>query len=81
MPLDPARLWKLDVAAQVAGVTVDLLASAITNADLPGVTIVTLGPKRVRYVRAEPFIAWLDGLSQAPSPAPTVDACADLLKD
>jgi hypothetical protein len=53
-----------------------LLASAIQHGDIPGVEIVTLGPRKVRFVRAEPFLAWLEG--RPVSLAPAAD-CADLL--
>lgn len=76
MPLDPARLWNFAAAAQLAGITPELLASAIQHGDIPGVEIVTLGPRKVRFVRAEPFLAWLEG---RPFSLTTAADCADLL--
>ena len=76
MPLDPARLWNFAAAAQLAGITPELLASAIQHGDVPGVEIVTLGPRKVRFVRAEPFLAWLEGRPVSLTPAAD---CADLL--
>jgi len=80
MDLDPARLWKFDAAAQLAGVSPELLASAIAHGDLPGVAVVSLGPRKVRFVRAAPFLAWLDGRPVVwPRSTPAVDLCVDLL--
>ena len=59
--LDPKRLWKLDAAAQLAGLTTELLASAIAHGDIPDVELVELGPRKIRHVRAEPFLNWLEG--------------------
>ena len=77
MPLDPARLWNFAAAAHLAGITPELLASAIQHGDIPGVEIVTLGPRKVRFVRAEPFLAWIEGRPLLLNPV--LDPCVDLL--
>lgn len=81
MALDPSRLWTLNSAARLAGVTAELLASAIAHGDVPGVEIISLGPKKIRYVRAEPFLAWIEGPDPVPPTPAAFDPIADLLKD
>ena len=74
-PLRP--LYSLDAAATVAGLTPEILQSAIQNGDLPGVRVLRLGPRKLRYVRSRPFTAWLEGQDAPADPGPDADKAAE----
>ncbi|RJG00342.1 hypothetical protein [Noviherbaspirillum sedimenti] len=74
-PLRP--LYSLESAAKVAGVSAKLLASAIENGDIPGVRILHLGPRRLRYVYSRPVLAWLEGQEPPPDKGVEADRAAE----
>lgn len=76
--LSEFRLWPIQGAANVAGLSVELLLSGIEAGDIP-VALVTLGPARRRFVRGAQMVAWLDGRAPSTFPSPAVDSCVDLL--
>ena len=76
--IPPSRpLYSLDAAAVAAGLTVKLLLSAIENGDIPGVRILQLGPRKMRYIRSHPFAAWLEGADAPADPGPAADHAAE----
>jgi len=54
-------LLSMSKAAKICGLSVDMLKSAIENGDVPGVQILSLGPRKLQFVRSRPFILWLEG--------------------
>lgn len=62
-PVNPLTLWRLSACASMAGLTPDVLESAIREGDqIPGTSIVELGPRGLKHVRrADIFYAWLKG--------------------
>ncbi len=70
-------LYSLNAAANVSGLTVKMLKSAIENGDVPGVRILHLGPGKLCFVRSRPFIAWLEGYPAPPDPGAAADAAAE----
>lgn len=74
-PLRP--LWPFDTAARAVGLTPELLESAIKNGDIPGVRILHLGPRRIRYIRSKPFAAWIDGIEPPADQGEAADHAAE----
>lgn len=62
-PVNPLALWRLSACASMAGLTPDVLESAIREGDqIPGTSIVELGPRGLKHIRgAAIFYAWLKG--------------------
>lgn len=74
----PARpLYPLAAAANAAGLTPDLLQSAIERGDLPGVRVLKLGPRNKCYVRSHHFLAWLEGVEPPAAPGADADKAAE----
>ena len=74
--LSEFRLWPIQGAAEIAGLSVELLLSGIQSGVIP-VALITIGPARRRYVRGAQMVAFLEGRNAVP---PTHTApCADLL--
>jgi len=77
-PTPPKRpLYSLASAAKVSGLSVDLLRSAIENGDVPGVRVLSLGPRKLSFVRSLPFLAWLEGYPAPADKGPEADAAAE----
>lgn len=60
----------------MAGVSPKLLNSAIENGDIPGVRVLSLGPRNLRHVRSLPFLSWLEGVDPPKDPGEQADADA-----
>lgn len=78
-PLRP--LYSLNGAAAIAGITPEILTTAIQHGDIPGVRILQLGPRKLRYVRSHPFIAWLEGVEPPTDRGPDADRAAEIAVD
>ncbi len=77
-PYTPMRpLYSLSSAAQLSGLSVEMLKASIDNGDIPGVRILHLGPHKRCFVRSRPFIAWLEGYPAPTDPGPEADAAAE----
>ena len=70
-------LYRLEAAAALAGIKVDLLASSIENGDIPGVRVLHLGPRRLRHVRSVEFLCWINGEELPADKGPEADATAE----
>lgn len=61
-PVSPAVLWRLSACARMAGVSPSVLAATIREDQIPGCSVVELGPRRIRHIRRpDVFYAWLSG--------------------
>ena len=70
-------LYGLNAAAACAGLSPEVLTSAIAHGDLPGVRVLSLGPRKLRFIRSKPFLAWLDGREPPDDAGPDADDAAE----
>lgn len=63
------KLWPIEAAATLAGMTPNLFSKGIERGEIP-VTIVRVGERQQRFVRAAELNAWLEPQSRPAPHAP-----------
>jgi len=79
-PVNPEALWRLATAASAARLSPYLVESVINAGQIPGTSIVKLGPRRLKHI-ARPDLYWKWVKNHATPPAAAVPAahdCSDL---
>ena len=77
-PVNPEELWRLGPAASAARLTAHLVESALNAGQIPGTSIVKLGPRGLKHIaRPDLFWAWVKGHATGAAAAPA-KSCADL---
>ena len=74
-PVNPEELWRLGPAASAARLSAHLVESVITAGQIPGTSIVKLGPRGLKHI-ARPDLYWQWVKSHAT--AAQAQDCADL---
>lgn len=59
-PQGTARMWRIEAAARMAGMSANLLEAGIDRGDIP-VTLRRVGPGGRRFVNISQLQRWLDG--------------------
>ena len=59
-PHGTARLWRIDAAASMAGMSANLLEAGIVRGEIP-VTLRRVGPGGRRFVNIHQLKSWLNG--------------------